>query len=184
MAKQTTPPSPEQNQDTTQKQIELEQLRLQRQREKQAAAEQTRTQRQQDQKEKKKKSSVFGKSRSDYRQSFGTPITQQTQAKAREHAQMVVNIGELATVALSAGATAEINHTRKASSIWAWRIVELGTSGLVMSYNGTRNTLGRIGMGVFAGALAETLIDSTPGLTGQAVRNPPVDAQIVTYKEI
>lgn len=47
-----------------------------------------------------------------------------------------------------------------------------------MAYNGTRNTLGRIGLGVFAGALSETLVDSTPGLTGQAVSGPPADAVI------
>ena len=113
-----------------------------------------------------------------YQSSFTPPLIGQAGVKGAEHAQLVINLAELGTVALTAGVTAEINHTRQAQDVWTWRVVELGTSGLVMAYNGTRNTLGRIGLGVFAGALAETLIDSTPGLTGQAVSSPPADAVI------
>ena len=113
-----------------------------------------------------------------YQSSFQAPLSAHAGTKGQEHAQLVINLAELGTVALTAGLTAEINHTRQAQDVWTWRVVESGTSGLVMAYNGTRNTLGRIGLGVFAGALAETLIDSTPGLTGQAVSSPPADAVI------
>lgn len=125
--------------------------------------------------------STSGQLKGAYTGAFSAPLVGASVEKAQEHARLVINLGELATVALTAGATAEINHTRSASDVWIWRIVELGTSGLVMGYNGTRNTLGRIGLGVFAGALAETLIDSTPGLTGARV-SAPWDAQ-VTYDE-
>jgi hypothetical protein len=118
-----------------------------------------------------------------YQSNFQAPLAQQIGAKGAEHATLVINLAELGTVALTAGITAEINHTRQASNVWTWRVVELGTSGLVMAYNGTRNTLGRIGLGVFAGALAETLVDSTPGLTGSAVPNPPRDALITWTPE-
>ena len=120
---------------------------------------------------------------SGYKSTMLSPVSQRATEKAQEHGEVILNLGELTTVSLTAGITAEVNHTRKASNVWLWRMMELGGGGVVLGFNGTRNTLGRLGLGVFVGALTETLVDSTPGLTGQAVRHPPKDA-VVYYKEI
>lgn len=109
------------------------------------------------------------------------PISQASKEKAAEHGMVIVNLGELATVGITSAAVAEWNHTRQASQVWTWRFVELLGGGVVLAYNGTRNTLGRIGLGVFTGGLAETLIDSTPGLTGARVS--PAWEVPVTYFE-
>lgn len=114
-------------------------------------------------------------SQASYAKSLFSPLATQAGAKGKEHAAIILNLGELATISVTAAVTAEVNHTRSASDIWIWRIVELGVSGLVMGYNGTHNTLGRIGAGVFAGALAETLVDSTPGRTGYIASAPLPD---------
>lgn len=117
-----------------------------------------------------------------YKSTMLAPVGLAAQVKAAEHGQIIVNLGELATVGIACAATAEWNHTRSANLVWTWRIVELLGGGVVLAYNGTRNTLGRIALGVFTGGLAETLIDSTPGLTGAPVVTPPQDATI-TWSE-
>lgn len=113
-----------------------------------------------------------------YKSTMLAPVGSAATEKAAEHGQIIVNLGELATVGLTCAAVAEWNHTRSANLVWTWRIVELLGGGVVLAYNGTRNTLGRIALGVFTGGLAETIIDSTPGLTGAPVRTPPRQATI------
>jgi len=113
-----------------------------------------------------------------YAQQFSQPIVGKVAEKGAEHATIIVNLAELATIGGAALVTAEVNHTRPATNIWVWRIVEMLSSLPVLAYNGHKNTLGRIALGVFIGAAVESLVDSTPGLTGGVVWTPPADQQI------
>ena len=107
-----------------------------------------------------------------YRGTLAQPLVEQAGVKGAEHAQAALNLLELATVGLGAVVTAEVNHTRSAQTVWTWRVVEMISTVPVLAFNGHRNTLGRLAMGVFLGALVESLVDSTPGLTGWAVLPP------------
>lgn len=114
---------------------------------------------------------------SSYTGHFVPTFSSRASEKGQEHAQAVVNLAELATVGIGALATAEVNHTRPSSSVWGWRIAELVSSLPVLAFTGQNSTLGRLALGVFLGAAVETLIDSTPGLTGWEVL-PPTDSQV------
>ena len=116
-----------------------------------------------------------------YKKSFTEPLAKQSAVKGAEHATVTLNLLELATVGFGAAVTAEVNHTRPANHVWTWRVVEMIASLPVLAYNGHKNTLGRLALGVFVGAVVESLIDSTPGLTGWDVL-PPDDSTIY-YEE-
>ncbi len=120
-------------------------------------------------------------SKSAFKQSYTTPLVQQMGAKGAEHATVTLNLLEMATVGFGAVVTAEVNHTRPANNVWTWRVVEMVASVPVLAYNGHKNTLGRLALGVFVGALVESVIDSSPGLTGWDVL-PPDDSTIY-YEE-
>ena len=116
-----------------------------------------------------------------YKKSYTTPLVEQSKTKGEEHAKVTLNLLELATVGLGAVVTAEVNHTRPANNVWTWRVVEMIASLPVLAYNGHKDTLGRLALGVFIGAAVESIIDSTPGLTGWDVL-PPDDSTIY-YEE-
>lgn len=119
------------------------------------------------------------RSKTGYSQALSNPLLSQAEVKGKEHAQVILNLGELATIGIGALVTAEVNHTRSAQTVWTWRVVEMLASLPVLAYSGHKDTLGRLALGVFIGAAVEGLVDSTPGLTGWDVL-PPEDSRI-TY---
>lgn len=112
-----------------------------------------------------------------YAGEFKNPLTQRVQEHGQQHVQAILNLGELATVGIGAIATAEINHTRASNQVWGWRMAEFLSSIPVLIYTKQSTVLGRIALGVFLGAAVETLVDSTPGVTGWASM-PPTDSII------
>jgi len=117
---------------------------------------------------------------SGYKSQLTSPLLGAVSSKGAEHATVILNLSTMATIAIGAVVTAEVNHTRPKNSVWTWRVVEMISSLPVLAYNGHQNTLGRLALGVFLGSLIESFVDSTPGLTG-AVVPVPADSQVIWY---
>lgn len=122
-------------------------------------------------------SPVGGQFRAAYTKPFAPALANRVGKKGKEHAQIILNVSELATVGIGALLTAEVNHTRPANHVWGWRIGEMVASLPVLAYTQQNTALGRLALGVFLGAAVESLIDSTGGLTGWAAL-PPTDSVI------
>lgn len=100
--------------------------------------------------------------------------TANRQSSYVEGGNAVFNLEQLGTVAVSAAVTAEVNHTR--TNRWSWRFAEFASSLPVLAFTGSNHLLGRVAIGVFAGALVETLVDRQ-ATTGWEVL-PPDDSRV------
>lgn len=96
------------------------------------------------------------------------------QASLIEGGNVVFNLEQLGTVAISAAITGEVNHTRQNRT--GWRFVEFLSSLSVLGFTGSNHILGRVAQGVFVGALVETVLDGQ-SVTGWDVL-PPSDSRV------
>lgn len=111
---------------------------------------------------------------SSLREAASRAHTANRQSSYLESGNAVFNLEQLGTVAVSAAVTAEINHTR--TNRWGWRFAEFASSLPVLAFTGSNHLLGRVAIGVFAGALVETLVDRQ-ATTGWEVL-PPDDSRV------